>query len=66
VTSVPETDLVIPRVFVEFADPADEAQVFKCDLTWLTSRWMCIFGQGCRGIYAERPISSTSSGPLET
>jgi hypothetical protein len=55
VTRVPETDLVIPRVFVEFADPADEAQVFKCDLTWLTSRWMCIFGQGCQGIYAERP-----------
>jgi hypothetical protein len=55
VTRVPETDLVIPRVFVEFADPADATQVFKCDLTWLTSRWMCIFGQGCQGIYAERP-----------
>jgi hypothetical protein len=55
VTRVPETDLVIPRVFVEFADPADAAQVFKCDLTWLTSRWMCIFGQGCQGIYAGRP-----------
>lgn len=52
---MPETDLVFPRVFVEFADPADEAQVFRCDLTWLTSRWMCIFGQGCQGIYAERP-----------
>jgi hypothetical protein len=52
---VPETDLVFPRAFVEFVDPDDSAQVFKCDLTWLTSRWMCIFGQGCRGIYAERP-----------
>ena len=50
-----ETDLVIPRVYVEFADPADEAQVFKCDLTWLTSQYMCIFGQGCCGIYADRP-----------
>jgi hypothetical protein len=52
---VPETDLVIPRAFVEFADPDDASQVFKCDLTWLTSRWMCIFGQGCCGIYADRP-----------
>jgi hypothetical protein len=52
---VPEIDLVFPRAFVEFADPEDSAQVFKCDLTWLTSRWMCIFGQGCRGIYAGRP-----------
>ena len=52
---MPETDLVIPRAFVEFVDPDDEAQVFKCDLTWLTSQWMCIFGQGCCGIYADRP-----------
>ncbi len=52
---MPETDLVIPRAYIEFADPADEAQVFKCDLTWLTSRYTCIFGQGCAGIYAERP-----------
>jgi hypothetical protein len=41
---------------VEFQDPADEGQVFRCDLTWLTSNWMCIFGQGCQGIYAERPL----------
>jgi hypothetical protein len=46
---------VIPRVYVEFTDPADESQVFKCDLTWLTSQYMCIFGQGCCGIYADRP-----------
>ena len=52
---MPETDLVIPRVYVEFVDPADEAQMFKCDLTWLTSSYMCIFGQGCQGIYAGRP-----------
>jgi len=52
---VPEVDLVFPRAFVEFTDPADEAQVFKCDLTWLTSSWMCIFGAGCQGIYADRP-----------
>ncbi len=52
---VPEVDLVFPRVWVEFEDPADESQVFRCDLTWLTSNWMCIFGQGCCGIYADRP-----------
>ena len=52
---MPEVDLVFPRAFVEFADPADETQVFRCDLTWLTSAYMCIFGQGCAGIYADAP-----------
>ncbi len=58
---MPEVDLVFPRAWVEFADPADPAnpadpaQVFRCDLTWLTSRWTCIFGSGCQGIYADRP-----------
>jgi hypothetical protein len=52
---VPEVDLVFPRAFVEFADPADADQVFRCDLTWLTSRYTCIFGQGCQGIYANAP-----------
>ncbi len=53
---MPEVDLVFPRAWVEFQDPADQGQVFRCDLTWLTSNWMCIFGQGCQGIYAERPL----------
>ncbi len=52
---MPEVDLVFPRAWVEFRDPADESQVFRCDLTWLTSRWTCIFGAGCQGIYAGRP-----------
>jgi hypothetical protein len=52
---VPEVDLVFPRAYVEFTDPADEEQVFRCDLTWLTSSYTCIFGQGCRGIYADAP-----------
>ena len=52
---MPEVDLIFPRAWVEFADPADASQMFKCDLTWLTSNWMCIFGQGCQGIYADRP-----------
>jgi hypothetical protein len=58
VTGVPETDLLFPRAYVEFVDPdapGDGGQVFRCDLTWLTSRWTCIFGRGCQGIYAGRP-----------
>ncbi|PVG82483.1 hypothetical protein DDE18_13600 [Nocardioides gansuensis] len=52
---MPEVDLVFPRAYVEFVDPADDDQVFRCDLTWLTSGFMCIFGQGCQGIYKESP-----------
>ncbi len=52
---MPEVDLVFPRVWVEFRDPADDQQVLRCDLTWLTSSWTCIFGQGCQGIYEGRP-----------
>jgi hypothetical protein len=52
---MPEVDPVFPRAWVEFRDPADEDQVFRCDLTWLTSSWTCIFGAGCQGIYADRP-----------
>ena len=52
---MPEVDLDFPRAWVEFPDPADPDQVFRCDLTWLTSAYTCIFGQGCRGIYASSP-----------
>ena len=52
---MPEVEPLFPRAWVEFLDPADEEQVFRCDLTWLTSSWTCIFGRGCQGIYAERP-----------
>jgi hypothetical protein len=55
VAVVPEVDLDFPRAWVEFVDPEDAAQVFRCDLTWLTSRWACIFGSGCQGIFASRP-----------
>jgi hypothetical protein len=36
-------------------DEAEEPQRFRCDLTWLTSSWTCIYGAGCQGIYADRP-----------
>ena len=52
---MPEVDLGFPRAFVEFTDPGDGGQVFRCDLTWLTSRYTCIFGRGCQGIYADSP-----------
>lgn len=52
---MPEIAGPFARSFVEFVDPSDPDQVFRCDLTWLTSRWQCLFGQGCRGIYADRP-----------
>ena len=48
-------NLDFPRAWVEFTDPVDADQVFRCDLTWLTCSWTCIFGSGCKGIYAERP-----------
>jgi hypothetical protein len=52
---VPEVPLDFPREWLEFTDPADAGRVFRCDLTWLTSRWTCIFGRGCGGISADMP-----------
>jgi hypothetical protein len=52
---VPEVPLDFPRAWVELVDPDEPGQVFRLDLTWLTSRWTCIFGAGCKGIYADRP-----------
>lgn len=51
---MPEAPLDFPREWIEFVDPADPAQVFRCDLTWLCSRWSCIFGSGCPGIVPDR------------
>lgn len=45
-----EVSLDFPRQWIEFDDPDDKDQVFRCDLTWLTSRWNCIYGRGCEGI----------------
>ena len=52
---MPEVDLDFPRAFVEFVNPDDASEVLRCDLTWLTSAYTCIFGQGCQGIYKESP-----------
>jgi hypothetical protein len=47
--------LDFPRAWVEFPDPADAGQLFRADLTWLCSRWRCIWGAGCQGIHPGRP-----------
>lgn len=39
------------REFVEFTDPADPNVTWSVDITFLTSRWQCIFGHGCKGVY---------------
>jgi len=52
---VPEAPLDLARTWVEFTDPDNPRQRFRCDLTWLTSRWTCVFGGKCRGLYADRP-----------
>ena len=52
---MPEVPLDFPRQWVEFVDPADNDQLIRCDLTWLTSKYNCIFGRGCKGIDASKP-----------
>jgi hypothetical protein len=52
---MPEINLGFPRSWVEFENPDDASERFRCDLTWLTSRWTCIFGAGCPGIYDSSP-----------
>jgi hypothetical protein len=32
------------RDWIEFSDPNNEDEIYKCDLTWLTSNWSCIYG----------------------
>lgn len=44
-----EVPLDFPREWVDVQDPADAAHWIRVDLTWLCSRWTCIFGRGCRG-----------------
>ena len=49
-----EVDLDFPREWLEFTDPADAEHVVRADLTWLLSRWTCIFARGCHGILPGR------------
>ena len=43
------------RDWIEFSDPDSPEEIYKCDLTWLTSNWTCIYGDGCKGVFKERP-----------
>jgi hypothetical protein len=47
---MPEFKDNFPRDWFEFPNPLDTSEIFKCDLTWLTSNWNCTFGSGCKGI----------------
>ena len=49
-----EVEPDFPRDWVEFTDPADPEHVVRADLTWLLSRWTCIYGAGCHGIIEGR------------
>jgi hypothetical protein len=49
------------RDWVEFADPASPQELFKCDLTWLTSYYTCIYGAGCCGVDADKPDAGCCS-----
>ncbi len=49
-----ETTLDFPREWIEFADPADPQHLVRADLTWLLSRWTCVFGKACHGILEGR------------
>jgi hypothetical protein len=56
-----EVDLDFPREWLEFVDPADRKHVIRADLTWLLSRWTCIFARGCHGIVAGRDAEGCCS-----
>lgn len=56
-----EVDLDFPREWVEFLDPADPEHLIRADLTWLLSRWMCVFGKTCHGIIAGRAADGCCS-----
>jgi len=52
----PEVDLDFPREWIEFMDPANDEHLVAADLTWLLSRWSCVFGTpACQGVIAGRP-----------
>ena len=45
----PPAEAAAYREIVSFEDP-DEERTWQFDVTFLTSRWTCIFGQGCQGV----------------
>ncbi len=49
------------REWYEFDDPASEGVVWRIDVTFLSSRWNCIYGRGCHGIL-EAPVEQSVHG----
>jgi hypothetical protein len=56
-----EVPLDFAREWVEFVDPADDEHLVRADLTWLLSRWTCVFGTSCHGIVAGRAADGCCS-----
>jgi hypothetical protein len=50
-----EVGLDFDREWIEFADPRSAEHIVRADLTWLLSRWTCIYGRGCHGVVEGRP-----------
>lgn len=51
-----EVELDFPREWVEFYDPENPEHLIAADLTWLLSRWTCVFGTpACKGTVEGRP-----------
>lgn len=42
------------REWVTFDDPDEEGRRWQIDVTFLLSRWQCIFGNGCQGVLTEK------------
>jgi hypothetical protein len=49
------------REWVSFDDPKEEGRRWQVDVTFLTSSWQCIFGDGCQGVLTE-PASEMVQG----
>jgi len=56
-----EVGLDFPREWVEFVDPDDPEHLIRADLTWLLSRWTCVFGRSCHGVIAGRAAEGCCS-----
>ena len=49
------------REWVSFDDPTEEGRRWQVDVTFLTSHWRCIYGDGCQGVLTE-PAEEMAQG----
>jgi hypothetical protein len=49
------------REWITFRDPSDPLHEIRADVTWLTSRWTCVFGASCHGVVEGRPSDGCCS-----